>query len=170
MNILSLPSVLLSSRFNLPCVSGIYFVLDKDNNLLYLGRSRNINARWQNHHRYSQISGFVDVKIHWLEIKDIDILPVIESQFIASLNPILNNTSVDAVSQKVENVTIYEAMAVLRRMTPQDIEQIQKLLQIRSLLFSLELSSMEEVILSMLEVKKLNRNCENLAVSTEMIG
>lgn len=155
MNILSLPSVLLSDRFNLPCVSGIYFVLDKDNNLLYLGRSRNINARWQHHHRYSQISNFVGVKIHWFEIKDIDILPVIESQLIASLNPILNNTSVDPLSQKIENVTVSEAMAVLRRMTPQDIDQVQKLLQIRSLLFSLEPSLMQEVILSMLEAKKL---------------
>ncbi len=41
---------------NLPKISGIYIVLDNQNNVLYIGQAKNIYQRWNNgHHKISEI-------------------------------------------------------------------------------------------------------------------
>lgn len=41
---------------NLPKISGIYKVIDADNNVLYIGQAKNIYCRWNNgHHKLGKI-------------------------------------------------------------------------------------------------------------------
>ncbi len=48
-NPLDLPSLPLESRRSLPDISALYFVLDEDDELLYIGRANNLVKRWRGH-------------------------------------------------------------------------------------------------------------------------
>lgn len=50
-NPLTLSSLPLEKRSQLPAVAGIYFVLNKNKQVQYIGRSVNIRRRWSGHHQ-----------------------------------------------------------------------------------------------------------------------
>ncbi|HEY9661411.1 MAG TPA: GIY-YIG nuclease family protein, partial [Allocoleopsis sp.] len=63
-------SLPLTQRERLPAQSGIYVVVDAEEQIWYVGRSVNLNARWngKGHHRYQQLSrtnGKRQYQIHW---------------------------------------------------------------------------------------------------------
>lgn len=51
-NLSELPSVELLEKEKLPTTAGIYFVVDSNNQLWYIGQAQNIKNRWATHHRY----------------------------------------------------------------------------------------------------------------------
>ena len=56
--ILSLDSVELQDKHLLPNCSGIYYVIDNQQIIWYIGRSINLQKRWNSespHHRYYQL-------------------------------------------------------------------------------------------------------------------
>lgn len=92
-NPLVLPSLSLANRSALPSCPAIYFALENDR-VLYVGRSCNLQQRWITHHRYSQLKGFNNVRIAWLECSDPSLLPEIEAALIEYFQPELNTTRV----------------------------------------------------------------------------
>ena len=54
-NLSSLPSLSLLNKDQLPHCSAIYFLLDCENRVLYVGKARNLCARWKDHHRFEQL-------------------------------------------------------------------------------------------------------------------
>ncbi|MDJ0634921.1 MAG: GIY-YIG nuclease family protein [Xenococcaceae cyanobacterium MO_188.B29] len=66
-----LPSFPLSWKKALPKTSGIYFAIDSEDVIHYIGMSKNINNRWISHHRYEQLLEMEDIKLAWLEVSDI---------------------------------------------------------------------------------------------------
>lgn len=88
-----LPSVGLDDRSSLPQLSGIYFVLDAFNEVLYIGRTSNFWQRWKQHSKLKDFRGLVHTKIAWLGISDIDLLPRLEEALIAHFQPLLNRSS-----------------------------------------------------------------------------
>jgi hypothetical protein len=54
---LSLPSVPVADRKQLPTVPCVYFAIDSTDAIQYIGRSVNPRKRWQNHHRHAQVIG-----------------------------------------------------------------------------------------------------------------
>ncbi|MEL6441296.1 MAG: GIY-YIG nuclease family protein [Cyanobacteria bacterium J06621_8] len=96
----NLPRVKFSELEKLPHHSGIYFVVDCHQRLLYVGKAQNINQRWLNHHRYDQLEKInqqnsIDLK--WYECENNDeILTQLENYFIATLYPELNQTKVES--------------------------------------------------------------------------
>jgi excinuclease UvrABC nuclease subunit len=50
MEITELPQVSVQERHRLPTASGVYFVLSKCGEILYVGRAKNLRSRWRNHH------------------------------------------------------------------------------------------------------------------------
>lgn len=87
------PSLKLSEKEKLPECSGIYFAI-ANNQILYIGQSRNIKNRWQNHHRLPQLEKInkrCEVKLFWLECNQ-NQLNEIEKQYINYYYPGLNNT------------------------------------------------------------------------------
>lgn len=48
-NILSLPAVALSDRGSLPIAAGLYFVVDDEGHLLYIGQADSLRRRWRGH-------------------------------------------------------------------------------------------------------------------------
>ncbi len=55
-NPLLLPSIPLEQSKNLPSSPGIYFAIDADNNIQYIGLASNLKARWSNHHKKAELT------------------------------------------------------------------------------------------------------------------
>jgi GIY-YIG catalytic domain len=89
-NPLSLPSVLLEKSQYLPTTSCIYFAIDSNNVVQYIGRSQNLKSRWSSHQRYGQLKRMGGIRIAYIEIFDHSLLPEIEIALIKHFNPPLN--------------------------------------------------------------------------------
>lgn len=98
MNVLTLESIKLSEltsvslegRRGLPECAGVYIVFDADSVVLYVGRSVNIRARWTSHHRRKDLQAIDGIRIAWIEVTDVLLLPTFEAGLIARFNPKLN--------------------------------------------------------------------------------
>lgn len=90
----SLPSVRLSNRKRLPQRPGIYFAIDSQGIVQYIGKSENIYARWKNHHRTGQLEHFDSVKIAYLEFSNLEMLHELERALISWFKPPLNGSKV----------------------------------------------------------------------------
>ncbi|NER99445.1 MAG: GIY-YIG nuclease family protein [Symploca sp. SIO1B1] len=62
-NPLTLPSVPLSQRSQLPTTPSIYFAIDTQGVVQYIGRSINPRQRWVSHHHFHELSNIGGVKI-----------------------------------------------------------------------------------------------------------
>ena len=87
----SLPSVELESKSELPEQSAIYFAIDSQGAIQYIGRSSNLKNRWINHHRFNQLKSLGGVRIAYLFL-DLDLLPSVEKALIEWFKPALNNS------------------------------------------------------------------------------
>lgn len=102
LNFCSLPSIPLNQKSQLPRCPAIYFVLNKNKEVLYVGKSVNLLYRWREHHRFNQLSEINkkdNISIYWLEIKpekDID-LTLAENHYIKKLKPALNYSTVPII-------------------------------------------------------------------------
>ena len=95
---LQLPSVPLTQRNHVPACSAIYFALDSSNRVLYVGKAKNLASRWKNHHRLhklKEINQESPVRLAWQTWNEAD-LSAAEKSLIMSLQPLLNNTEVEA--------------------------------------------------------------------------
>ena len=95
-----LPHVEFSKKDRLPETAGIYFVVDKNQKIWYIGQAQNLRSRWVGHHRTNQIKKInakSEVKLFWYCCeKDEDTLTQLENYFINKYYPILNQTKVEA--------------------------------------------------------------------------
>ena len=83
----------LRQRALLPNTSGIYFVTDERNSLLYLGKTTSLQRRWAGagHHRYKQLArkGLDKITISYVLAPIVE-LDELERQYILTLKPLLN--------------------------------------------------------------------------------
>jgi excinuclease UvrABC nuclease subunit len=86
---LQLPSVRYDCKPKLPIFSGIYFVIDDSDALLYIGQALNIKTRWYYHHRRHEFKGRTDIRIAWLQVEKDD-LRIVETILIDRCKPSLN--------------------------------------------------------------------------------
>lgn len=94
---LSLSSVLLDNRNQLPTCPAIYFAIDAQNRILYVGKAKNLLTRWKNHHRlYSlkELHKDCPVSLYWQPWPE-DNFEEAERLFIQQLQPLLNETKVE---------------------------------------------------------------------------
>ncbi|MBP0016900.1 MAG: GIY-YIG nuclease family protein [Cyanobacteria bacterium SBLK] len=103
-NLANLPAVPLCDRKKLPAIPGIYFAIDSLGNIQYIGRSQDINQRWRNHHREKTLEEIGKIKIAYLKISDVDLLPAIEDALIVWFNPLLNNVRLPSIKPQKEPI------------------------------------------------------------------
>lgn len=101
---LTLPSLPLSERKQLPSCSAIYFVMQGDC-VLYIGQTINLAQRLTAHHRKKQFASFGVVRIAWLECSDTGMLTEIETALIEHFKPLLNGTTNPDASKRI-NLTL----------------------------------------------------------------
>lgn len=83
----TLPSLPLSKRCEFPACPAIYLVVGEDQKVLYIGRTVNLRQRWKTHHKYSAFSRINSVRLAWLEVTDLYLLPPIEEALIKYFKP-----------------------------------------------------------------------------------
>src|SRR5690348_3189494 len=82
-------NVSFDERHHLPAIAGIYFAM-QDDEVLYVGQSRNIQKRWRFHHKYGELSECENVRIHWIKSDGRPLLEQ-EAEWIKICHPPLNN-------------------------------------------------------------------------------
>lgn len=93
-------TIALEERREFPEVPCIYMAIDTDNIIQYIGKTVNLNQRWQAHHRYKQLEELGNVKITYIKLKETLDLDIIEEELIELLNPVLNNSEIAGKSTK----------------------------------------------------------------------
>lgn len=91
-NPLTLPSVPLEMRSHLPRTGAIYFVINAQDAIQYIGLSKNLWQRWTNHHTLTRLRKSQGVRLAWVDISDISLLESLESALIEWFNPPLNKS------------------------------------------------------------------------------
>ncbi len=89
----------LSSAF--PRNPAIYFAIDSQGTIQYVGRSLDPKNRWASHHKYEQLEAIGGIKIVYLFVDSIELLPQIESALILWFDPPLNATGKHIVDLKL---------------------------------------------------------------------
>ncbi|KYC42092.1 hypothetical protein WA1_19015 [Scytonema hofmannii PCC 7110] len=84
-----LDSVALEDRTLLPNEPCVYLVLDKNQSVLYVGKSENLKHRWSNHHKLEALMQLEGVKISYLKV-EMSLLRKIELALIRAFNPPMN--------------------------------------------------------------------------------
>ncbi|MCC5612198.1 GIY-YIG nuclease family protein [Nostoc sp. CHAB 5834] len=62
-NPLALPSILLEQRKQLPECTAIYFAIDVNDKIQYIGKSNNLRNRWKNHHREKLLGSIGKIRL-----------------------------------------------------------------------------------------------------------
>ncbi len=87
----------LRNRSSLPDQSGIYFVIDNQNQILYIGQAKSLRSRWtgKSHHRYKQFArkGLDKIFLCYIEASASE-LDTLEKNYINQFKPPLNDTKV----------------------------------------------------------------------------
>ena len=99
----NLLSVSLAQKSHLPRCPAIYFILNRKQEILYIGRSINLLYRWRDHHRFLQLSEInktQEIFIYWWEcdLKLYDIV-LAENYYINLFKPLFNATTVPTIHQ-----------------------------------------------------------------------
>jgi ribosomal protein S1 len=110
-NPLTLPSLLLSDRYQLPNCLAVYFVLEGER-ILYIGRTANLKQRWRHHQRWDQLKDREyrgdNIRIAWLECNDSGLLSEIETALIEWFNPELNYRPSKVNKRKIQGYVAQE--------------------------------------------------------------
>lgn len=112
-NILQLPCVVLKSRQLLPQDSAIYYVVDEKFIIWYVGKAKNLYARWKgkSHHRFYQLQKQKKKLFNiYYELVPESELDTLEQQRIEQYNPLLNRTEVKAKKLHPTETLLREAL------------------------------------------------------------
>lgn len=86
----NLPSISYDQKARLPYKPGVYFVVDSDDTVVYVGKSRDIRMRWLNHELRGRVKNG-NYTIRWMEVP-IHKLDSTEQVFIDQYRPAWNKT------------------------------------------------------------------------------
>jgi predicted GIY-YIG superfamily endonuclease len=107
LNISDLPWLPLEEKSAFPNQPAIYFCIDNNDGVQYIGRSVNLKQRWSQHHRYERLKRTGSIKIAYLIVHDVNCLIELEKEAIKIFNPILNNTKEACRSKTISKQKSY---------------------------------------------------------------
>ncbi len=102
-NPLGLPSVSLEQKTRLPEIAAVYFAIDPEDKIQYIGMALNLRERWVGHHQFNRLRVIGGVKIAYLEIQDRDAISKFEKAFISLFKPPLNGEYYDSSKPLTNN-------------------------------------------------------------------
>lgn len=115
-DILQLPHIGLKNRAILPELSGIYYVIDEKFIIWYIGKAKNLRARWagDSHHRLDQLQKQrKKLFTIYYELVPESLLDATEQQRIEQHSPQLNGTKVKARKLRPTETLLRETLANL---------------------------------------------------------
>ncbi len=90
-DVLALPSVLVTEIQKIPYGYGIYFLLSRRGQIIYIGQSQSIHSRWRGHNKRAAALTFKDARIAWLSVSRRVRLEPLERAFIRKYCPPMNS-------------------------------------------------------------------------------
>jgi DNA-binding XRE family transcriptional regulator len=123
-NVSKLPSLPIEWRKAFPVCPGIYFVIDSGEEVLYVGRAKNIQARWGGHHKLKELALLSGVRLAWLEITDLKLLDGIEKALIEWFKPPLNGRSSFREGRFLRQGKLYERLRERAGLTQREIGEV----------------------------------------------
>jgi GIY-YIG catalytic domain len=87
---------MMSEMHYLPTIAGIYFAIEEDEEVAYIGQSLNIRQRWRTHHVQGDLCDLTSlesarrVRLAWLAVEDAQERDRLERSFIRKFRPRLN--------------------------------------------------------------------------------
>jgi DNA-binding Xre family transcriptional regulator len=100
LNIAALPALPLTDRQSFPPVSCIYFAIDSQGEIQYIGRTVNMQQRWITHHRYPVLAGMEQIRIAYMPVEP-DLLPSVEAALIDWFDPPLNGARTERICKQL---------------------------------------------------------------------
>jgi GIY-YIG catalytic domain len=113
----------LVQRERLPTQAGIYVIVDAEEQVWYVGRSINLNARWngKGHHRYKQLSRTNNKRLYQIYWKPLSVQELNEKEqfYIDLFKPHLNYSRVKAYPKRAiqPNQEISRILKVINKQT-----------------------------------------------------
>lgn len=105
----TLPFVPLDQVKRLPMSAGIYFAIDTQEKIQYIGKAVNLKNRWSNHHKHDDLESIGGVRIAYLVVEE-SMIEEIEQALIAwfmpPLNKVVSLNAKNIVSRKNESITL----------------------------------------------------------------
>jgi hypothetical protein len=86
----SLPWLPLNAVLAFPRQPAVYFAIDSQHRVQYIGRSVDPKTRWSKHHCYKQLNSIGGICIAYLFIESSELLPEVEQALIQWFRPPLN--------------------------------------------------------------------------------
>lgn len=87
----TLPWLSLDSLKHLPSIPALYFLVDAENCILYIGRSQSLRQRWQAHHvLHKVIDRATSLRLLWYQVETPEILIALEKACLDRWKPVLN--------------------------------------------------------------------------------
>ena len=114
----ALPWLPLEEKAALPKRPTIYFAIDSQDTVQYIGRTVNMYTRWGNHHRYYQLAAIENIKIAYLLIDTPQMLPDIENALIEYFQPSLNRKYSTSEVNKNNADSVKKRKAITYRLAP----------------------------------------------------
>jgi hypothetical protein len=93
-----LPSLSLGDRCQLPNVAALYFVLNAQHEVLYIGRAKSLKSRWRSHHRLADFAPHAEIRIAWVTVSDHYLLPALEDACLAYFHPPYNRCAAEYIA------------------------------------------------------------------------
>ncbi len=90
LNLSKLPWLPLEEKLSFPSSPSIYFCIDSENVIQYIGRSINLKKRWSKHHKFEDLNQTGNIRVLYLLVDDKSLLTEIENALISYFNPPLN--------------------------------------------------------------------------------
>ena len=91
-----LPSTPIASLEYLPNIPGVYFVVDSQGSVLYVGRSIKMRNRLKSHHRKDKFDAVEGAKVAYLVV-EASLLEAVEEEMINHFDPLLTDTPIIAL-------------------------------------------------------------------------
>jgi predicted GIY-YIG superfamily endonuclease len=107
-----LPSVAFEYRQDLPAVPALYFVLNSQRDVMYIGQTNNLSTRWKGHQRAIQMQAG-GYRIHWYRIDDEQQRITTESQAIKYFRPPWNNSAIQVADRRRVDAYIRDVAAYM---------------------------------------------------------
>ncbi len=116
----SLPSLSLLERNKLPKCGAVYFLIDRDKNILYIGKSLNVCHRWKSHKLLTLLRlNNSEYTIAWYECADTNNLREIEVSLIKLFTPKLNVNHTGRSEERINKSSKVRVMARVDSQTPE---------------------------------------------------
>lgn len=96
-DISSLPWLPLEATYAFPNQPAIYFAIDSENVIQYIGMSVNPRTRWKKHHRHDELHKIGGIKVCYLFVDHPELLREIESALIQWFRPPLNVSGISSI-------------------------------------------------------------------------